>query len=226
MATACLVPALIPDLWHLAAIMKAEKTILLKDEPFSRKSQAHRILLRNVQGTQWFTMPIHPDDRKKPLNQVRVDQTMKWHEQLMKVLRTSYGNSIYFDFYEPEIDADLQKAAESEFLYDVILHLNKRIYRYLELEDLIEKKTEHASTTAFNEAVKDAGSQHEVWIEERGSYYRKLGDVGRARIKQPKFNLPEYRQHFEGFEPGCCLLDLLFQYGPMSFEITDRIEKA
>jgi hypothetical protein len=37
------------------------------------------------------------------------------------------------------------------------------------------------------------------------------------------FTHPVYRQHFEGFEPDCCLLDLLFQYGPESFRIIDEL---
>ena len=39
----------------------------------------------------------------------------------------------------------------------------------------------------------------------------------------PHFTHPTYYQHFEGFEPSCCILDLLFQLGPESFKITDEL---
>jgi len=37
------------------------------------------------------------------------------------------------------------------------------------------------------------------------------------------FKHPAYRQHFDGFEPYCCILDLLFQYGPESFRVIDKV---
>ena len=40
---------------------------------------------------------------------------------------------------------------------------------------------------------------------------------------QLQLDHPQYHQHFEGFEPGCCLLDVLFQFGPESFRITDQL---
>lgn len=220
---ACLVPSLIPDLWYLAAVMNANRTVFLKDEAFSRKSQFHRILLRNAQGTQWFTMPVHPDDRKKPLSEVRIDN-VNWQKELMKVLRTNYGNSIFYDFYEPEIEADLQAAAVSGLMYDAVLTLNKRIFRYLEIGELMEAKTSHITTAEFSRSLEKSVDQDEIWIEPRGSYYRKIVDTKGAVIKSPNFSLPEYRQHFNGFHPGCCLLDLLFQKGPASFEVIDKLK--
>lgn len=41
---------------------------------------------------------------------------------------------------------------------------------------------------------------------------------------EPDFEHPEYRQHFDGFEPQCCILDVLFQFGPESFKITDKLK--
>ncbi|MCH8558614.1 MAG: WbqC family protein [Balneolia bacterium] len=221
MTRACLIPALVPDLWHLAAIIRADMACYMINEPFSRKSQAHRMKLRNAEGTQWFTMPIYQDDRKKPLNEVRIDNSVNWQSELMKVLRTNYGNSIFYDFYEPEIKADLEKAAESEWLLEIVSHLNKRVFRYLELDSQISDKLKFFKKEQFDPI--DFGKSDVIWIEPRGSYYRKLGDTGQAEIQSPEFTLPEYRQHFDGFEPGCCLLDLLFQKGPLSFEVTDQL---
>jgi len=41
---------------------------------------------------------------------------------------------------------------------------------------------------------------------------------------KPDFEHPVYHQHFEGFEPWCCLLDVLFQFGPESFRIIDKLD--
>jgi hypothetical protein len=55
--------------------------------------------------------------------------------------------------------------------------------------------------------------------EQDARHYQRQG----MNRQEFSFRHPEYRQHFDGFEPGCCLLDLLFQYGPESFRVTDNL---
>jgi len=228
MNTGCFVPSVFPDLLHLAVLLHGDQSFYLIDEPFSRKSLAHRALIRNPAGTQWLTLPIRTEDRKKPLKDVRLDQSQPWNKHIMKVLMTSYGNSVYFDFYEPEIRADLEQAAGFKHLWDVIQFLNLRLFRYLELGNILSDKVMAVDTKTFNQTIKVQQKTQPVqlWIEPRGRYYRKLGNVGSASVSEPAFSLPVYHQHFTGFEPGCCLLDILFQYGPLTFQIFDQIQPA
>src|SRR5690625_6841311 len=51
-----------------------------------------------------------------------------------KSLRYNYRNSIYFDHYEPEIVADIEKGREYEYLLTYTLFLRYRLFSFLELE--------------------------------------------------------------------------------------------
>jgi hypothetical protein len=43
-------------------------------------------------------------------------------------------------------------------------------------------------------------------------------------VHNPEFEHPQYHQHFDGFEQWCSILDVLFQFGPESFRITDQLK--
>ncbi|MCC5934361.1 MAG: WbqC family protein [Balneolales bacterium] len=223
----CLVPALFPDLEHLSVILNTQHTYYLTDEPFSRKSKAHRALIRTVNSTQWLTLPVEPADKKKPLSQVRIKSEAGWPAFFLKALQTSYGNSRYFDFYQPEIESDLNHAAQLPSLTAAIQYLNMRLFCYLEAGTFWQDKTSWINTREFDliKANQAAACTPALLIEQRGSYYRKPGRTDGIQIHEAAFALPVYRQITDDFHPSCCLLDVLFQYGPYSYQVVDQLKK-
>lgn len=221
--TGCLVPGVFPDLEHLWVVLHCAHTCYLTDEPFSRKSKAHRGQINAAGGTQWLTLPVCPEDKKKPLCEVRLDSAENWPDIFLKMLQINYGNSRYFDFYQPELTSDFRHASGLTHLLEVIQFLNSRLFCYLELEELLKSKTSFITTAAFNELMleKKQTESPKVVIESRGQFYRKPGNTSLFTISQAAFRHPVYRQVTDTFSPGCCLLDLLFQYGPYSFEVFD-----
>ncbi len=224
MKTGCLAPALLPDLEHLAVVMLTSRTFYLTDEPFSRKASAHRAKIRTANGVQWLHVPVRTEDRRKPYSEVRTDpDTADWVNSWTKALDSSYGNSVYYDFYRDELLDDFRRAAEYSLLDDVLTYLNKRLFTYLELNELFSEKTSRTTSTEFTNYISQ-NPESTVIIESRGRYYRKPGRIPAASIQEFSGSLPKYRQQFPGFEPGCSILDLLFHYGPQYFEITDGVE--
>lgn len=219
-------PVFIPNLADLGAILHSD-TLLLDDlEIWSRKGRTHRALIRTPEGTAYITVPVVTEDKRKSIGEVRIDQSRDWTVPLMRSLEYNYRNSVYFDFYEPEIRADLELGREYEFLVPFSLHLRKRIFRFLELTGLPEMLLA-SETAAFDpdpdKTARTFGAKE--YTQEHGArHYQRQGQGELKRTIQ--FNHPRYRQHFDGFEPYCCLLDLLFQYGPESFRITDRISET
>lgn len=218
---AFLQPVLIPDLCDLALMYQADKIILHESERWSRKGRTHRARIRTPDGTDYLSIPILKSDRKKPICEVRIDQSRDWFTPLWRTLEFNYRNSIYFEFYEPEIHADFSEGLHFEYLIDFSAHLRKRLFRYLE----ISLQADICLTSQMEEYTSEpdllASRLHaEVYYQEHNSrHYMRQGN----EREWPDFTHPVYRQHFEGFEPFCCLYDLLFQYGPESFQILDRL---
>jgi hypothetical protein len=212
---ALLQPTCFPDLYYLSAQLRSDRLILQETEPFSRKGHVHRGLIRTPAGTQWIHVPVPGEDRGKPIGEVRLAASHTWHTKLMETLAYNYRNSLYFDHYEPEIRADFEIALETENLAGFIRHLNRRLFGYLGEEHRADWASEVKEYTPDpDELAERLGASH-LWQEQDGRHYQRQA----LRRETMPFTHPVYRQHFGGFEPGCCLYDLLFQEGPESCRV-------
>lgn len=221
MKLAILFPTLIPTLHDLAIMLHTDLVVLQDLEEWSRKSRVHRAKIRTPEGTQYINIPIMTDDRDKPIRQVRIDHSEDWIEPLLRSLEFNYRNSVFYDFYEPEIRSDFESATEYSYLLNFNLHIRKRIFRFLEVGDLSEFIL--SSDLDEYDSDPDELAKHlnaDQYFQEPGARHYQRQGKNKSKIK---FKHPEYRQHFEGFEPNCCLLDLLFQYGPESFRVIDEL---
>ncbi|WP_234567201.1 WbqC family protein [Rhodohalobacter sp. 614A] len=221
MKLAILQPTFIPNLHYLVIILHSDLVILQDTETWSRKSRVHRAKIRTPEGTQYINIPVVTEDRDKPIRDVRIDHTENWIEPLLRSLEFNYRNSVYYDFYEPEIRSDFESAEEYNYLLDFNLYLRRRIFRFLELENLSEiilsSKLKQYDPDPDQLAKNLNADQY--FQEHSARHYQRQG----KNRTEPTFEHPVYRQHFDGFEEDCCLLDLLFQYGPESFRIIDKL---
>ncbi|MDG5766592.1 WbqC family protein [Balneolales bacterium ANBcel1] len=233
--TALLLPGYSPDLAWMARALHADRVILDDRHLFSRKSRVHRTKIRTPDGHQWLSLPVVTEDRRKPINRVRIDDRRPWLQHHLQALEFNYRNSLYFDYYEPEIRADLQSAANYELLLDAVRHLMQRQWIYLQLPKFPTWAGELApgATTSrsdrSSESVRPNDTTHKspsvspetkVWQEPNSRNYQKP----HPNASQPDFQIPEYRQHFPGFVPGCGVLDVLFEYGPETWQVLEAIQ--
>lgn len=222
MKLAILFPTFIPTLHDLAIMLQSDLVVLQDTETWSRKNRVHRAKIRTPEGTQYINIPVVTEDRDKMIKSVRIDHSEDWIEPLLRSLEYNYRNSVYYDFYEPEIRSDFESAQEYEYLLDFNLFIRSRLFRFLEVEDLPEIIL--ASNLDEYDSDPDLLAKNlnaDQYFQEPGARHYQRQGKNRSTLD---FKHPEYRQHFDGFEPDCCLLDLLFQYGPESFRVIDKIK--
>ncbi len=219
MKLALLLPQFAPNLHDLAAMLQADRIIFQDTEVWSRKSRIHRAKIRTPDGTQWINIPVRTEDRDKAINKVRIDHNKDWITPLLRSLKYNYRNSIYFDFYEPEIKADFESAAEYKYLLPFMLYFQKRLLNFLDIKidcELASGIPEY--TPNPDELAQRLGA--DILLQEHDSrHYQQQAEMK----MEPNFTHPGYYQHFDGFETGCCVLDLLFQKGPESFKILEML---
>ncbi len=218
---AILQPVLIPNLHDLATIQASHTVVLQDTEQWSRKGRVHRAKIRTPEGTQYLNVPVHTQDRKKAIREVRIDHSQSWIPLILRAIEFNYRNSVYYDFYEPEIRADFTSARDEEYLLPFVLSMRKRLFQFLQVK--IRSEISLASKIPDYTPDPDRFAKKlraDIYYQEKNArHYQRQGN-NRIDID---FAHPVYRQHFEGFEPYCCLLDLLFQYGPESFRIIDEL---
>jgi len=220
MEIALLQPTFCPNLYDLACMLQAHEVLLQDCEDWSRKGRIHRAKIRAPEGTQWINIPVRTEDRSKPINKVRIDHETPWWEPILKALKYNYRNSIYFDFYEPEISADFQKARDYTYLMPFSLYFRRRLFTYLQLNISYKLASEVSWYDSDPDLLAERRGAAIIFQEHKSRHYMRQAT---RYIQHPDFSHPRYRQHFAGFEPYCCLLDLLFQFGPESFKITDQL---
>jgi hypothetical protein len=221
MKLALLTPQLAPNLYDLAAMLRADRIILQDVEQWSRKSRIHRAQIRTPEGTQWINIPLRTEDRKKAIKDVRMDHSEDWVTPLLRTIEYNYRNSIYYDFYEPEIKADFQSAYDYTYLMEFVLFIQRRLLQFIELTVDYELASTLSEYSSDPDKLADRLGANELIQEHDSRHYLRQAEHHESQLQ---IDHPKYHQHFEGFESGCCMLDLLFQFGPESFRITDQLK--
>ncbi|MFH5883399.1 WbqC family protein [Halalkalibaculum sp. DA3122] len=219
MKLSLLFPQFAPNLYDLAIMLNSDHIILQDEEQWSRKSRVHRAKIRKPGGTLWINIPIRTEDRKKTIKEVRIDHEEDWITPLLRSLEYNYRNSIYYDFYEPEIKADFERSGDFEYLVPFILYIQKRLLRFMELNLDWKLSSELNNYTSDPDELANRLGADILYQEHDSRHYQRQA----TSQKELDFIHPTYHQHFEGFEPWCCILDLLFQFGPESFRITEQL---
>lgn len=220
MKLSLLLPQFAPTLYDLSAMLQSNRIILQDVERWSRKGRVHRAKIRVPEGTQWINIPVKTEDRRKAIKEVRIDHSEDWIPPLLRTLKYNYRNSIYFDFYEPEIKADFESAGDFSYLMEFVLFIQKRLLGFMDLKIDYELASEIREYTSDPDLLAERLGADTLYQEQDSRHYQRQAD----RRSQPDFDHPKYHQHFEGFEPNCSILDVLFQFGPESFRIIDQLK--
>ncbi len=215
-----LTPVLIPDLHDLTMMLRSDYVVIDDVNPFSRKAREHRCKIRTPEGTHWLRVAVHPDDRSSPVCEVRLSQDHKWVNDWMRILQLNYRNSLYFDFYEQEIRADLEHAASFPLLIDASEWIWKRLSRYFYIDISRTRASELSEYDPDPDILKQNMGSDRLWQEHDSKSYMRQSNHPDIM----PFEHPVYHQHFEKFETYCCLLDVLFQFGPTAWQLFDRLE--
>jgi hypothetical protein len=228
---ALLLPSILPDMAWLEAFLRADEILILDNQLFSRKSRVHRGKIRTPESTQWIHIPIHNNDKKLRLRDCRIDNNQNWFTPLWRSIEFNYRNSIYFDFYEAEIKNDLLELRQIDLFIDGYAFFVNKLFDYLEIDGITgQNRTLTHKSTSVTTLDKDftlAGLfQDGTSKSNTGSLimeYDSKNYLNQAVPSDTFYRLPEYRQHFGGFEPNCCLIDLLFEMGPNTWAVLDTL---
>ena len=181
--------------------------ILLDTDIWSRKGRTHRAALQNKSGLQWVNIPILTEDKKKPINQVRINHSEKlWFEAFRNSIHHNYHHARYFDYFEDELLAELQTASDKEKLIEFTKHLFPKLLQYLEIEIGFEWMSELVDFDLSSDFVfHEFQSKH---------YISPLPNAVPVEIENP-----EVRKAGE-----CSILHLLLTQGPESFKVIDLLD--
>lgn len=154
-----------------------------------------------------FLDDTRPWSRKSRVHRgrIRTKSGLEWvyaDRDPFRVMGYAYRNSPYFEHYEPELVARFGLPIREWLLF---------LARLFEIE---------VRFVLVSEAGYPDPADHEViWHEPGSRHYQPI----LPWMREVPFRHPEYTQHFGGFVPGACCLDLLFECGPESVTVLDAL---
>lgn len=214
-----LTPQFAPNLFDLASMKNADRIIFIDVEKWSRKGRTHRAQIRNEHGTQWINLPVVQEDRKKAIKEVRLDHSQQWLDPFWNAIHHNYKNATWFDHFEDELYADIEKANDFEYLLDFNLYFFQRMCTYLEIDISYELASSIPEYSTFPDETFKNLQANVLYLEHKSKNYQRQTKISETVLKEH----PIYTQANSGFEPECSCLDLLLNYGSESFRILDDL---
>lgn len=221
MRLALLQPQFAPNLYDLAAMLKADLIVWEDVEKWSRKGRTHRAQIRGHNGLQWINLPIRTEDKAKAIKDVRLDHSRDWLEPLWNAIYHNYKTATYFDLFVDELRNDFETAAKFEKLLDFDLYFFERMMTYLEIDLQPKMASDIPEYDTFpDQFVKNMGADT-LYLEHESKNYQRQTKLAIEALSDH----PEYRQAEKGFVAGCSLIDLLLNYGKESFKVIDSLKR-
>ena len=184
-----------PIQWY-QKLYRAERVFLEHCETFQKQTYRNRCLIATTNGIQALTVPVERDAEQ--IGSVRISDHGNWRHLHWNALKSAYGESPFFDYYQDDIRPFFEQR------WDYLLNFNeairKKMCELLDIEPIV--------------------SLTETFIAPEGL----AGDFRSAiRPKHPEpdpdFTPKRYYQVYEqkhGFLSNLSILDLLFNMGPES----------
>ena len=165
-------------------------------ETFQKQTYRNRCLIATTNGIQALTVPVERDAEQ--IGSVRISDHGNWRHLHWNALKSAYGESPFFDYYQDDIRPFFER--RWDYLLDFNEAIRKKMCELLDIEPIV--------------------SLTETFIAPEGL----AGDFRSAiRPKHPEpdsdFTPKRYYQVYEqkhGFLPNLSILDLLFNMGPES----------
>jgi len=200
-------PLYFPPLWYTSLLHHVDHFVLADTFRYRGQSFQNRSKLRNAHGTHWITIPLFGKPRGAPFHEVEIETKGRWREKHWRSFLYDYRTTMYFDFYKETFRPFFEK--DWETLADCTC---RSVALQVELFGIDASLTRASAINRCPGTVPEIfdALQADTLVFPTDTEVPSTLDI---QSEPFRYDEPEYRQNFEGFEPGVTGLDLLFNYG-------------
>ncbi|MGC9151418.1 MAG: WbqC family protein [Microbacter sp.] len=204
----CVAATYLGPLSYFAHLLNAKEVWIEQHENYLKQTYRNRCVILAANGIMVLSIPVDKGNRSNcPIRDVRLSTHSDWQTLHWRSIESAYNSSAFFDYYRDDFEAIYQK--QWTFLFDFDLQFLETVFRCLDLSPNI-RFTEFYEKTCAAE-----------WEDLRYSIVHsstRSQNVGCAMI--PYYQV--FHQKF-GFIPNLSIIDLLFNMGPESVLILQKM---
>ena len=187
-----------PIQWY-QKLYRAEEVFIERCESFQKQTYRNRCIIATTNGLQALTVPVERDQGDL-ISSLRISDHGNWRHLHWNALKSAYGESPFFDYYQDDIRPFFEQR------WDHLFDFNEAIREKMcELLD-IQPKVNYTEMFTIEPTANNI-------INYRSAIRPKHPNP------DPDFTPKRYYQVYEqkhGFLPNLSILDLLFNMDPVS----------
>jgi hypothetical protein len=202
-----------PIQWY-QKLYRADTVLIERCESFQKQTYRNRCLIATTQGVQALTVPVRIEGSSLITNS-RISDHGNWRHLHWNALKSAYGESPFFEYYEDDLRPFFQP--DWEFLVDFNEAIRQKMCELLDIHPNVHY------TESFTSPLDISRTSHLV---PRTSISPLSPPLDYRHAIQPKHPAPDadftprpyyqvYREK-HGFLPNLSILDLLMNMGPES----------
>jgi hypothetical protein len=187
-----------PVQWY-QKLYRAEEVFIERCESFQKQTYRNRCIIATTNGLQALTVPVERDQGDL-ISTLRISDHGNWRHLHWNALKSAYGESPFFDYYQDDIRPFFEQ--RWDYLFDFNEAIREKMCELLDIQPKVNY------TEVF--IVEPTASNI---MDYRSAIRPKHPDP------DPDFTPKRYYQVYEqkhGFLPNLSILDLLFNMGPES----------
>jgi hypothetical protein len=193
----------------------------MDDVDYSKNDFINRNKIRTQNGVQWLTVPVLSKGTPK-IKDIQINNATNWRKKHLKSIEQNYSKAPYYERYEKWLK-DLYDI-DWELLSDLNWHILKAVLAELKIDTKVVRMSDYQFQGSKSELILDMCVQlncdHFIFGVNGKDYVQPVlfNDAG-VSISFQDYQHPTYNQVYPGFEPYCCILDLLLNNGVGSRDI-------
>lgn len=201
-------PEYLPRLSYFALMQSVDVFVVGDTFQYSRQSYQNRTRIRTPQGWHWLSIPLVGRQHGRPINRTAIDNRTFWRSKHQRSFIFNYSQTAFYAYLE----ASLKNLLDREWgvLGNLTCQSITLLHKLLQLNCRLVFASALPGCPASLEEVLEAMPASTLYTDRR----HEVQGITNHPVQYFKYREPNYRQHFEGFEPNISTLDLLCNYGP------------
>lgn len=210
-------PAYLPWLGYFHKVAASDVFVFLDTVQFEKNSFTNRNRIRTRDGTQWLTVPVNlKGHTARQISEIEISSDERWKRKHTGSIQMSYGKAGHFDRFYPDVERFILNAGNSfsDLVYDMTIHFLEKLKIDTEVIRSSALPVDGRKSELVMNICKHLGA--DVYLSGKlgrdyidGEHFRENG----VEVAFQDYRHPVYRQTYDGFFEGMCVLDLLMNTG-------------